>query len=143
MENYLYVCQYCSKQYKPNRRKKQKYCSNSCRTRAFILRKGKGLGLIKPETNNPGIGKIDKMSVPGVGNAVAGNLISEGIIHAAKAIFTKEEDKPATKKDVKNMIDAINGRYHPIRNLQTRNDGAIPYYDFETKEVIYQIRRRW
>ena len=49
MENYLYVCEYCSKQYKPNRRKTQRYCSNSCRTRAFVIRNGTGLGLVKKE----------------------------------------------------------------------------------------------
>ena len=49
MENYLYTCAYCGKQYKPRRRRKQKYCSNSCRTNAFNAKKKNSLA--KPETN--------------------------------------------------------------------------------------------
>jgi CDP-diacylglycerol pyrophosphatase len=34
MENHLYICKYCSK-IQTNRRQKQKYCSNSCRTELY------------------------------------------------------------------------------------------------------------
>jgi hypothetical protein len=52
MENHLYICQYCSKEYKPNRRQKQKYCSNSCRRRAFTIRKFKGVNKPAQENKN-------------------------------------------------------------------------------------------
>ena len=62
MENYLYKCQYCGTDYKPNRRKKQKYCSNSCRTLAFNLKKKSQLSFpININKNNKT--SIDKMSV--------------------------------------------------------------------------------
>lgn len=74
MENYLYTCQYCSKSYKPKRRKKQKYCSNSCRTRAFAIRKNAGLNLPSIERKKTEKIRIEKMSMAGVGNAAVGTL---------------------------------------------------------------------
>lgn len=38
IESYLYKCDNCSKQFVPKRRGKQKFCSNSCRTLAYIKR---------------------------------------------------------------------------------------------------------
>lgn len=137
MENYFYTCQYCRKEYKPKRRKVQKYCCNSCRTRAFVLKNLKGLSLVKSDPKKPDQIKIDKMSLAGVGNSIAGNLIAKGIEQAAKTIFVKEEDKPATKKDVTNLLKALNDRYQPISNMPNRFDGAKPFYDYETQTIIY------
>ena len=44
-EKYKYKCDYCSKKYKPKRRRAQKYCSNSCRSKAYRKRQ-----LTKTET---------------------------------------------------------------------------------------------
>lgn len=134
MENHLYVCEYCSKEYKPNRRKKQKYCSNSCRTRAFVIRNSKGLGLIKKDTEKKDPIKVEKISVAGVGNAAIGSLA----VQLATNLFTSEENKPATKKDLKNLAALLQHRYHPILNIPLRQDGAKPYYDLETKNIIYR-----
>ncbi len=41
MPDYLYTCHYCGIKYKPNRRNKQLYCSNSCRVNAFNIRNKK------------------------------------------------------------------------------------------------------
>ena len=133
MENYLYTCQYCSKQYKPKRRKQQKYCSNSCRTRAFVLKKGKGLSVTFKETQEDKLNKIEKMSLAGVGNAAVGTLA----VNLATRLFTNEEDKPATKKDLQNLVSSMKLRYHPIYNLPLRQDGAEPFYDLETEKIIY------
>lgn len=137
MENYLYTCQYCGKEYKPNRRKKQKYCSNSCRTRAFVIKKGIGLAIIKPEITKPEENKIDKMSTAGVGNVIVGTLIADGIGAIAKNIFTNEENKPATKKDLKEMKELLLPRYHRVNNLPPNRFGQLPYYDLNTKTIIY------
>lgn len=83
MENHLYICQYCSKEYKPNRRQKQKYCSNSCRTRAFAIRKLKGLNLPSAENKNAQEKKSETMSWAGVGNAAAGTIA----VNLAASIF--------------------------------------------------------
>lgn len=133
MENYLYTCAYCGKQYKPRRRRKQKYCSNSCRTNAFNAKKKNSLA--KPETNKPEnqLQKIDKMSWAGVGNAAAGTLA----VNALSSLLTREENKPVTKKDFKEIKELLIKRYHPISNMRPDAYGNQPYFDLETKSVVY------
>ena len=133
MESYLYTCQYCSKDYKPNRRKKQKYCSNSCRVRAFKIRNTKDRNLPVKEDEKSKKLKIEKMSFAGVGNAAVGTLA----VNLATNLFTNEENKPATKKDLKNLVSSLKQRYYPILNIPIRRDGAKAYYDMETKSFIY------
>ena len=133
MENYLYNCQYCGKEYKPNRRKKQKYCSNSCRTRAFVIRNRQGLSLPLKEVKKEKANKIEKMSLAGIGNAAAGSLA----INALTNLLTSEANKPATKKDIDNLLNKLKQRYYPILNFPDRQDGAKPYYDIETRNYVY------
>jgi Fe-S-cluster-containing dehydrogenase component len=133
MENYLYICQYCSKEYKPNRRKKQKYCSNSCRTRAFAIRKISGLNVPSIEIKKPEKTSIEKMSLAGVGNAAVGTLA----VNIATSLFIREENKPATKKDLQEVKELLLTRYHPILNMPSKSNGAKPFYDLETQQIIY------
>lgn len=135
MENYLYICQYCSKEYKPNRRKKQKYCSNSCRTRAFAIRKIKGLNIPATINKNTVEKKPETMNWAGVGNAAAGTLA----VNIATNIFTREENKPATKKDIKEVKQLLMTRYHSIKNVPNRPDGARPFYDLQTQSIVYLL----
>lgn len=133
MENYLYRCQYCGKDYKPNRRKKQKYCSNSCRTRAFVTKNNTGLSIVKKDTEKKEPLKVEKMSIAGVGNAAVGSLA----VNVITNLLTSEENKPATKKDLQNLANNLKGRYHPILNAPTSIDGTKPYYDMTTKTIVY------
>jgi hypothetical protein len=133
METYLYTCQYCGKEYKPNRRQQQKYCSNSCRTRAFVIRKIQGLNLPSTESKNTEEKKSETMSWAGVGNAAAGTIA----VNLAASIFTKEENKPATKKDIKEVKNLLMTRYHSIKNVPPRPDGARPFYDLQTQSLVY------
>lgn len=133
MENYLYTCQYCSKEYKPNRRQKQKYCSNSCRTRAFLIRKLKGLNLSSTENKNIVEKKSESMSWAGIGNAATGALA----VNIATSFLTKEENKPATKKDIKEVKNLLMTRYHSIKNVPNRPDGARAFYDLQTQSIVY------
>jgi len=136
MENYLYTCGYCGNQYKPRRRRKQKYCCNSCRTNAFNARKKISLAI--PEINKPEkqLQKIDKMSWAGVGNAAAGTLA----VNALSGLLTREENKPATKKDIKEIKALLSKRYHEVLNMDLDSYGNEPYYDMETKSVVYLKR---
>lgn len=134
MEKYLYTCQYCGKEYKPNRRRKQRFCSNSCRTNAFNL-KNKNNSVQK--TENKGIEnkpqKVEKMSWAGVGNAAAGTLA----VNVLAGLLTSDENKPATKKDINQLIAFIKQRYLPVLNLPLRYDGAKPHFDMQTNSIIY------
>ena len=137
MESYLYTCQYCAKDYKPNRRKKQKYCSNSCRVRAFKIRNTETKNLPTKENESDKKLKIEKMSLAGVGNAAVGSLAANLATNLAINLLTKEENKPATKKDLTNLISSLKQRYYPILNIPLRIDGAKAYYDTELKILIY------
>jgi DNA-directed RNA polymerase subunit RPC12/RpoP len=135
MENYLYKCQYCGKEFKPNRRHKQKFCSNSCRVNSFNKNKVKD-AVVKTikgvETEKPL--QIEKMSLAGFGNAAAGTLA----VKLATNIFTSQESKSATKGDLKNLLASLKQRYHPIRGLPIRPDGSTAFYDMQTQTVVYQ-----
>jgi hypothetical protein len=137
MDTYNYTCQYCGKEYKPNRRKKQKYCSNSCRTRAFQIRNPK-LGSTVPQVEKkPESVKIDKISKAGVGNAFLGALLADGVQTLAKKVFENEDNTAVTKKDFKEMKELIINRFHPILNMAPNPFGNYPFYDSETKSVVY------
>ncbi len=139
MDKFLYQCQYCGKEYKPNRRHKQIFCSNSCRTNSHI--RNKKLKSLTTSENNIKVVKpnqIEKMSWAGVGNAAAGSVIAEGLINIVKKVASNEEDKPATKKDIAILSKAIKKeRYYPITNIPLRVDGAKAFFDMETLTYIY------
>lgn len=136
MENHLYICQYCSIEYKPRRRQKQKYCSNSCRTRAFTIRKFKGLNKPAIENKNLEEKKPEGITWGKVGSAAAGTLA----VNIATNLFTREENKPATKKDIKEVKQLLMTQHHPIKNMPDRYDGARPFYDLQTKNLVYLIK---
>ena len=135
MDQYLYKCQYCGKDYKPRRRHKQKFCSNSCRVNAFNIRTKKDKSIAKVSTNPTEINnKKEGISLAGIGNATIANFTTD----LAKTFFTREENKPATKGDIQALLNGSKERYLPVSNLPVRNDGALPFYDTVTKEMIFR-----
>jgi hypothetical protein len=135
MDNFHYQCHYCGKHYTPKRRYKQLFCSSSCRVNAFNKSRKKALGTpatnLKNDPKNPI--QVDKMSWAGVGNAVVGTLATNTVTN----IFTKEENRPATKKDVREIIAALKQRYFIIKNLKPNTDGSLSYFDIQTSTIIY------
>lgn len=73
------------------------------------------------------------MSWAGVGNAAAGTLA----VNALSSLLTREENKPATKKDIKEIKTLLSKRYHEVLNMDLDSYGNEPYYDMETKSVVY------
>ena len=132
-ENHTYTCEYCKIEYIPKRRRAQKYCCNSCRSKAYRLRQLAQLET-QPIIEPTKIG-IEKMSPAGVGNAFLGTAALE----AAKLIFTNEENKTATKGDLKNLENKI-GKFHRIKKIPKMLPNTIPYYNMETKEVEFFMR---
>jgi hypothetical protein len=132
MDKYSYTCNNCGKDYIPKRRVVQKYCSNSCRTRAFIQKKTK-TGLSVPDLKSKEPTKIETMSLAGVGNTVAG----VAIVKLAENLFISESNKPATKRDIKNLEAKIIKRYYPVKNLPLNLNGLKPYFDLESCLVVY------
>jgi hydrogenase maturation factor HypF (carbamoyltransferase family) len=134
METFLYNCHFCGIEYQPKRRHIQKFCCNSCRSKAYIQKHKLNSDTKlenKDEIKNPV--KIEKISVAGVGNAFLGTLA----VNVASNLFTSEGNKPATKNDIKNLSSILKNRYHQIKNIPVRNDGAVAFYDFETQNYVY------
>ena len=147
MDTPTYICQYCFTQYRPTRRGVQRYCSASCRSNAYHHRKKQqtsqktieAIQNIKspeaPLKNNEEKNEktsVDKMSLAGVGNSMAGTLLSE----AAISLFTKQDNKPATKADIKALENTLK-RYQRVQNLQPDLEGRQPYYDMRKMQLIY------
>ncbi|MDA0178414.1 hypothetical protein OOZ35_13010 [Mesoflavibacter profundi] len=128
-----YTCNYCQQDFVPKRRRVQKYCSNSCRSSAYQLRKGNISNL--PATNSiiPITEQNDKMTLAGVGNAAVGSMVAGGLVK----LFTNEKNKPATKGDIDLLIQKLGGRYHLVKNLQPNAQGALPYFDFKEGIIVY------
>ncbi|MFN7014317.1 MAG: hypothetical protein ACK4ON_08625, partial [Bacteroidia bacterium] len=100
----------------------------------------KGLGLVKKIAGEKEPTKIDKMSIQGIGNAAVGTLA----VQIATNLFTSEENKPATKKDLQNLIGSLKQRYYPVLNIPSMQDGSKAYYDMETKNIVYlKSALRW
>ncbi|QXP71276.1 hypothetical protein H0I29_04090 [Polaribacter sp. R2A056_3_33] len=134
MESRNYICNYCRKEYIPKRRGVQKFCSNSCRVGSHNLEKKKSkTGLVPaPQTVKSENTKIEEMSFAGVGNVIVGTFTSELV----KSIFTKEENKPATKGDLK-LISSKLERFQIIKNMNPNFNGQKAYYDNEQKIIVY------
>ena len=52
-------------------------------------------------------------------------------------VLTKEENRPATKKDVKDIIAALKQKHFIVKNMQPKPDGSIPYFDIQTCTILY------
>lgn len=133
MENYHYICHYCGKEYVPTRRKVQKHCSNSCRTRSYQLRNPK-LGSSLPalqQKKNPT--QIDKVSLAGVANAALGTVA----VDLAKYMFTSDEHKPATKKDLREIKELLTKRFRLVGNIPRDGLGNSPFFDMLTSNIVY------
>ena len=139
MNSNFYTCDYCHKEYVPTRRGVQRFCKASCRTRSHQVKNELQLSsslkkAVKKKKKKPKKSKTEKMSFAGVGNAAVGTLAAD----ALENIFTKKENKPATKKDVDNLFERLNGRYYMVKNLPINGYNQQPYFDLVTKSIIYK-----
>jgi len=134
-------CLYCGIEYVAKRRMVQKFCCSSCRSLHWRDEKAKGKVSVKPDQEDdntlPKIqeqGNKEKLSFVGMGNAAAGTAAFE----IAKSLFTSQENKPATKRDIAELKSILKGRYFPVRNISKDVYGRLPYYDIETGDLVYK-----
>jgi hypothetical protein len=134
MEPKKYICNFCGNDYNPKRRHVQRFCCNSCRSKAHI-KKHQLKTVTKSESNiqNQNPFKIEKISLAGVGNAAIGTLA----VNAVSNLFTSEGNKPATKNDIKNLTSILKNRYLPILNIPNRIDGAKAFYDTQIQQYVF------
>ena len=129
-------CNYCGVEYTPKRRRAQKFCSASCRSLNHRDKKRleKNTNLTEKSNEFKNNSKIDKMSMAGVGNVVAGNLVAD----VAKSLFTTKKNQAATKGDLEDLKLILKGRYFLAKNIPRDAYGRLPYYDLKTGKIIYQ-----
>ncbi|MGJ8664742.1 MAG: hypothetical protein ACSHW7_00095 [Patiriisocius sp.] len=134
--NHRYTCNYCYGKFIPKRRRVQKYCSDSCRSKAYHQRTTtkKVATLNAPSEPAPTKKKtkIEKMSFAGIGNAAAGVVA----VDVLSRILTKDEDRPATKGDLQKISQHLK-RYHRINNLEPDHYGKAPYFDMDKGMLVY------
>jgi|TARA_R110000751_G_scaffold134208_3_gene236627 hypothetical protein len=112
----------------------QKFCSNSCRVNNHKQKK-KAQKHLTESKKVDGMPRKDKMTWAGVGNAAAGTLA----INLATNLFTKEENKPATKGDIQRLLKEGMPKFILIKNIPPRSDGFRAYFDTTKQILIYKI----
>ncbi|SDZ73345.1 hypothetical protein [Psychroflexus halocasei] len=136
MENHHYTCKYCKAEFIPKRRKVQKFCSTSCRVRHH--QSYKGLRASQSSASREPVQdlkklEVEKISVAGIGNAAIGTTAADLI----KSLLTKEENKTATKADLRRLEGKLK-RFHKINNMKPNPLGQYPFFDLETGEVVFR-----
>jgi len=132
MEGKHYTCRYCYGEFVPTRRHVQKFCSNSCRSKAHHIKNRNSNTLSIEQPPKTEAIKADKMTMAGIGNATAGSLAAE----ALKSMLTAQDNKPATKGDIKMLYHCME-RFHRVGNMPMRADGHLPFFDLQTKQLVY------
>ncbi len=144
-------CNHCNEPYIPTRKGAQKFCSASCRSRHWFLKKQNKLKPKKElldqssEANQQKLQEIkedkpnsvEKMSLPGVGNSFLGSLAAEVVTGVAKNAWKRDSDKPATKGDIEEVRKLIDKRYFRVFNVSPDSCGRKPYFDKITHKIVY------
>ena len=136
MVKHLYKCNYCGEEYKPKKRGTQKFCRTSCRVNSHQRKKKiKKISLAKlPNTENSTSNSYEeKVNAASIINSALGTGLANGV----QAVFTKSENKPATKKDIQDLMFQVKERFMPITNMPQQADGKRPFYDTVQKAVLY------
>lgn len=143
------ICLQCGEDYVPTRKGVQKFCSDSCRSRNWLLINHKQIltSKVQPEPSEiitkenivieQTPTKIDKISAAGVGNSALGTLIGNAASKLATNAFQRETDKPATKGDLKNLENIVSTRYFEIHNMSPDIYGRKPFFDTGTCKIVY------
>ena len=72
----------------------------------------------------------------GVGNAAVGTFIGNAAYDGIKYLLSDKKIDQSLKSEIESLIAKI-GRYQKINKQSTRFDGALPYFDLYTNEIIY------
>lgn len=131
-------CKHCEKLYIPKRYGAQKYCSDSCRSRAYQLRKS--VGLKKPSIQSKDkTEEVKNETSPTTINAasIMNAFIAAFGYDAIKGLLTPAGSKSVTRNDLNKLIEKIDQRYIPLRNIPMKNDGTYAFCDKKTESLVY------
>jgi len=147
MDKFEYTCEYCGKKYIPKRRKVQRFCSNSCRTRKWQQQRCNKIATTSQQENTdiltPEVEvlhpiaiqeKKEKVTMAGVSNAAIGVAAVDFLTNT----LTKPENKPAKQGSVDELKSIILGqRYFLIKNIPIQHNGKKAHFDIEKSELVY------
>jgi len=144
MEKKLYTCQFCKKEFEPARRKIQKFCSNSCRSKNHH-HKNKVASLNAPKINlsqqleeiNNKKNKVEQMSWAGFGNAALGSIVADATVAVTNYLTGNAENKPATKGDLEKLEKLISTQYFEVHNISPDMYGRRAYFDMASSKIVY------
>ncbi|UPS90463.1 hypothetical protein [Bizionia sp. M204] len=74
------------------------------------------------------------MSWSGIGDAAVGTLAT----NLATSLFTREENKPATKGDIQKLLNGGINNLILVKNIPVRMDGTRTYFDTIKQILIYK-----
>lgn len=149
METEFYICEFCQTEFKPKRRKAQKFCSATCRVKNHHHKNKVTIESVTVPTNEQFNAevlestlvadktKIDKISPAGIGNAALGTLAADAAKALANHVLGSAENDPATKGDIQELKNLFKKRFILITNLPPRPDGSRAYFDMETSSQVY------
>lgn len=113
---YLKNCEHCGDEYNATKRN-QKYCGNSCRTRACYqrnqynyVRGGYHPPQLKEDNSNEEkvIEKKEVGQQGNLGDAIIGTMIGNYASNLLIDLLTENQNKPATKGDLYKVVQLIN-----------------------------------
>lgn len=151
-ETHLYTCKYCKIEFKPTRRRVQKFCSDNCRSKNWFMIHSKDspspiaiksnetkvlLKTKKKKKKKKGKKKKEKKSRQPTAfeaffTSTAGTYVGNKIDRAT----IKEENRPLTKGDMMNILSNIQ-RFQKVNNLPLNELGQQPYIDIATGNIEY------
>jgi len=140
MDTHTYNCLYCHEEYIPKRRYSQKYCSNSCRSKAYHIRnrsnKKQQSPLPQQEKTETIKQETEKVTLAGVVTAITGSILSDMI----QTLYKTPDNKSATKGDIKLVLDYILQvrQLYKIEDGPTGSNGEIAYFDIFSKRIVYK-----
>ncbi|WP_372744155.1 hypothetical protein [Lutibacter sp.] len=148
------ICLQCNEHYVPTRKGVQKFCGASCRSRYWFIHNQKSTVPQKLQSEKSELivqssieseqkpTKIEEVSLAGISNAALGTILANSGTAFVKSRFTKEEDKPATKGDLKKLEDLINKQYFEVYNVSPDIYGRRAYFDMATSKIVYYDERQ-
>lgn len=109
MDTFEYDCDYCGKKFRPRRRYVQRFCSTSCRVGSHNRKKKLIKQPVHPVLPEEKEKEKKGINITGIAEAGIGTLAVDTI----KTLLTRPEDRPATKADLKAVVERIEKLIRP------------------------------
>lgn len=142
-ETHLYTCKYCKIEFKPTRRRVQKYCSATCRSKQWHFANNKNSTPIassskelKAKNKKKKKKEAVKQKQPTTFEDILTSTLGAFVGNKIDRATIKEENKPFTKGDMMNILSNIQ-RFQKVNNSPPNEYGQQPFIDITTGNIVY------